>query len=415
MTLTDAAGLASAHHDERRARPRHCMIVHAYYPLGETRVQREAEALVRAGYDVDVICLLDAGEPERECYRGVEVHRCDVQLDKRGLAHQFLSYLRFGAHAGARVAGLHRRHPYRTVQVHNLPDFLVFSAVAPKLQHVPVILDLHDLMPEFFAGRFSGRRQALARFVRGQERVACRFADHVITVSDHWRDTLIARGVRPDKCSVVMNVADEEIFSPRARPRHDDTTFSLIYHGTVTHRYGLDLAVRAVGRVRDEIPGIRLTILGKGDAMPELRALVAELQLEAHVELRDEYLGTDELPGLLAAADVGVVPYRDDVFTDGLLPTKLMEYAAMGLPCVAARTTAIDAYFRDTMVAFFRPGDDDDFAKRLRELHRDRDQLTELARRSENFLGRYSWRRIGKEYVELVDRLGAAAAARRMA
>ena len=83
-----------------------------------------------------------------------------------------------------------------------------------------------------------------------------------------------------------------------------------------------------------------------------------ELHVEENVELRDEYLGTESLPALLAQADIGVVPYRDDVFTDGLLPTKLMEYAAMGLPCVAARTTAIDAYFHDTMVAFFRPGDD---------------------------------------------------------
>ena len=57
--------------------PRHCMVVHAYYPLAETRVQREAEALVRAGYEVDVVCLRDAGERERERYRGVEIHRLE--------------------------------------------------------------------------------------------------------------------------------------------------------------------------------------------------------------------------------------------------------------------------------------------------------------------------------------------------
>ncbi len=73
--------------------------------------------------------------------------------------------------------------------MHNLPDFLVFSALPTKLRGVPVILDLHDLMPEFFAGRFgSGRAAAwIGRLVRLQERVSCRFADHVITVSEHWR------------------------------------------------------------------------------------------------------------------------------------------------------------------------------------------------------------------------------------
>ena len=52
-------------------------------------------------------------------------------------------------------------------------------------------------------------------------------------------------------------------------------------------------------------------------------------------------------------------------------------------------------------------------ANRLRELHSDRDRLADLGRRSENFLLRYSWRRIGKEYVELVDGQALAAAAAR--
>ena len=180
---------------------------------------------------------------------------------------------------------------------------------------------------------------------------------------------MIRRGVPAEKCSVVMNVADEEIFRPPVRRPVAPDTFSLIYHGTVTRRYGLDLAVRAIATLRDEIPGIRLTILGKGDAMPELAALRSELRLERNVELRDEYVHAEQLPDLIARADLGIVPYRDDVFTDGLLPTKLMEYAAMGVPCVAARTTAIEAYFLDTMVAFFTPGDADDLASRVRALY----------------------------------------------
>jgi glycosyltransferase involved in cell wall biosynthesis len=393
-----------------RERPRHCMVVHAYYPLAETRVQREAEALVRAGYGVDVICPRDEGESGHERYRGVEIHRVNVRIERRGLPRQFVCYLYFALRAALRLTAMQHRHRYRSVQVHNLPDFLVFCAWLPKLQRVPVVLDLHDLMPEFFESRFPGRRKFLRRIVRAQERLSCRFADHVITVSAHWRSTLIDRGVRPDKCTVVMNVADEAIFSEATCRASDPSKFSLVYHGTVTRRYGLDLAVRAVGRLRDEIPNVRLTILGKGDAMAELVSLRAQLELEDHVELRDEYLGTDVLPAWLARADLGVVPYRDDVFTDGLLPTKLMEYAAVGLPCVAARTSAIEAYFRNTMVSFFRPGDDADLAERVRELYRSPESREALALRSRNFVRRYSWTVIGKEYVDLVTRLGSVAA-----
>ena len=103
-----------------------------------------------AGYAVDVVCLRDSGEPARESHHGVEIHRLDVQIDKRSLAFQFLSYLNFGLRAMVTIARLHHRRRYTSVQVHNLPDFLVFCAIVPKLQGVGVILDLHDLMPEFF-------------------------------------------------------------------------------------------------------------------------------------------------------------------------------------------------------------------------------------------------------------------------
>jgi glycosyltransferase involved in cell wall biosynthesis len=396
------------------------MVVHAYYPLAETRVQREAEALVRAGFDVDVICLRHGGERPRDRWGGVEIHRLPVRVDKRGLTAQLLSYLRFFGLASWRLTRLHLRRPYQTVQVHNLPDFLVFCALVPKLQGVPVILDLHDLMPEFFAGRFGQDRPAVARVVRWQERLACRFADHVITVSQHWRNALVARAVPGERCSVVMNLADERIFhqpvpAGRARLRAADGAFRLLYHGTVTHRYGLDLAVRAVARLRDEIPGLRITILGQGDQMPELVELVRELDLGAHVDLRDQLLPAEALPAVIAAADVGVVPYRDDVFTDGLVPTKLLEYAAMALPSVAARTTAIAATFGDSTAAYFAPGDVEDLAGAIRSLWRSPAARQELAAGSHAFTERHNWAQASQDYATLVTGLVSrrAASARR--
>ena len=391
-----------------RSAPRHCMVVYARYPLSETRVQREAEALVAAGFAVDVICLRERGERPSERYRGVEIHRLPVQLEKRSLSRQLVSYIRFALLAGAAMAKLHVRRPYGSVQVHNLPDFLVFSAVPLRIHGVPVILDLHDLMPEFFAGRFGPRaRPTIARLIRWQERLACRFADHVITVSEHWRQTLIRRGVPEGKCSVVMNLADEDLFTPSQPHQAHNGEFRLIYHGTVTHRYGLDLAVRAVALVKEEIPEIRLTILGDGDQMRELALLRRQLDLEKIVDLDDRYRLAEDLPPIIERAHLGVVPYRNDVFTDGLLPTKLMEYAALGIPCIASRTTAIDEYFRNTMVEFFTPGDAEDLARRLRELHGNPSRLEELARQSRNFTELHNWIDASADYVATVRRLGA--------
>jgi glycosyltransferase involved in cell wall biosynthesis len=396
---------------EKNKPKRHCMIVLARYPVGETRVQREAEALINHGYEVDVICMRPPGEAAVDEHRGVRIYREKYRFPvhpvrKGTLAYNVPFYFRFFVPAAVRLTRLHKQRPYDTIQVHNLPDFLVFCALIPKLGGVPIILDLHDLMPEFYAGR-SGHdgNSVLAQMIRWQEHLACGFADHVITVSEHWRQALIERGVPAHKCSVVMNVADQNIFHlPEGdRSRASDNKFRLIYHGTIVYRYGLDLALRALAQVRHDIPDVHLTILGYGAQVDTLIQMTREFGLDKHVTIHRELRPAEELPEIIGAADAGIVPYRNDIFTDGLLPTKLMEYAALGLPAIAARTTAIEAHFRDTMVEFFEPGDVDDLARCIRMLYKNPERLAELSKGSKKFNERYNWAKIGAEYVALVE------------
>ncbi|NJD59048.1 MAG: glycosyltransferase family 4 protein, partial [Anaerolineae bacterium] len=249
-----------------RAR-RHCMIVFNEYPLGETRVQRQAEALLRNGFEVDVICKRLAGQKPVDRYKGVRIFRekyhLAMPLLKTGsLWQRFLDYFRFYFSASARMNLLSSQEQYDSIQVHNMPEFLVFCAYKQKKRGVPIILDLHDLMPEFFAGRFSESSALLSRLILWQERKSCNFADHVITVSEHWRQALIKRGVPPSKCSLVMNVADSTIFHPRDNlpyKKQQGHGFRLIYHGSMVRRYGIDLVVQAVNQLREEIPGIHLS------------------------------------------------------------------------------------------------------------------------------------------------------------
>ncbi|HID61152.1 MAG TPA: glycosyltransferase, partial [Anaerolineae bacterium] len=130
-----------------------------------------------------------------------------------------------------------------------------------------------------------------------------------------------------------------------------------------------------------------------------------ELNLRENLVQFRPAVPAEQLPPLIAAADVGVVPYRDDVFTDSLLPTKLMEYAALGLPAIAARTTAIASYFDETMVQFFAPGDVEDLARCILTLYSDRKRLAQLAQGIEKFNRRYNWPAQSAEYVRLVDQL----------
>jgi Glycosyl transferases group 1 len=133
---------------------------------------------------------------------------------------------------------------------------------------------------------------------------------------------------------------------------------------------------------------------------------VRDLRLDGHVELQDRLVPVEHLPEVIAAADVGIVPYRDDVFTDGLVPTKLLEYAAMALPCVVARTTAVHTTFGDSVAAYFTPGDLDDLVDAIRGLWEQPAARERLESGSRSFTRRHNWAQEGREYTALVTRLG---------
>ena len=357
--------------------PRHCMVVHAYYPVGETRVEREALALLAQGTVVDIICLKSIDEPDVELVDGVQVYRLPVGRNRRkGLLVQALEYLSFFMLAFVRLTTLYWRKHYDVIQVHNLPDFLVFVAIIPKLTGSKIILDLHDLMPEFYSELYERSMDSLVvRIIRLQEWLSCKFADHIITVTEIWRQALIDRGQPKNKVSVVMNVADDHIFYPQGEVKETNNgCFRLIYHGVMGKRHGLDLALRAICQIVEAAPDIQILLHGWAGDLKNLQELA-------------------------------VVPYRNGTFTGGILPTKLMEYAALGIPAVAARTPAIAAYFDETCVQFFAPGNVDELAACILALYNDRQRLANLAHNIVKFNNRYNWGKVSVEYAALVERL----------
>ncbi len=396
-----------------RSSGRHCMVVHAYYPLGETRVQREAQALLDCGIDVHVICLRDHNEPRVDFDDGVTISRLPLRRHRGcGMLMQLMEYLIFFALASVTLTAMHLRRRFTTIQIHNLPDFLVFSALIPKLMGIPIILDLHDLMPELLAGRTDRSLDNwLVRIMRFQEQISCRFADHVVTVTDGWRQTLISRGVPARKVSVVMNVPDARVFrrGQRASCLPENGRLELLYHGTFTHRYGVDLIVAAMGLLRDELPNLHLTLLGDGELRDELVKQVRALSLEKRVTISDGMVGVDVLTESIRRADIGIVPNRTNIFTDGILPTKLLEFVAMEVPVIASRTPMVANYFDEDTVEFFSPGEAKELAARIRALHAAPARRQALAENATIIAQRFSWDATAAGYTALVRRLSPPA------
>jgi glycosyltransferase involved in cell wall biosynthesis len=207
-----------------------------------------------------------------------------------------------------------------------------------------------------------------------------------------------------------MNVADDSIFHRLSIPVTGDTkksadSFNLIYHGTLAHRYGIDLLVEALAKVRTQIPEVHLVIHGRGEFIEELRRQAKVLNVESLITFSTSYLPMTDIPLLIQQADLGIVPYRRDIFTDGILPTKLMEYVALGVPVLAADTPIIRQYFDESMVQYFQAGDGNDLARNILWLYQHRDRLAALAQNADQFNMQYNWNRVADSYAETLNRL----------
>jgi glycosyltransferase involved in cell wall biosynthesis len=374
----------------------------------DPRVKREAEALVDAGHRVYFFASRPAGEPKRETIAGVHVMKTIGLGNPRTSALMYiLDYLVFFA----MLSGHLLRHPFRydLVHINNMPDFLVFAAWLQRLLGRPVIHDVHDLMPELFSEKFArGDQHWLARVLKLQERWAGAFASAVLTVEDRLRDILSARGIAKDKIHVLMNLPDDRIFAPRvstaAKPSGE--RFVLVYHGTLARRLGLDIAMRAVEKVRRQIPEIEFRIIGAGEEREALVALREELDLQKQVTFSDGFVPVEKIPEMIRDADLGLIPLRVSAGTDIMLPTKLLEYVSMGIPCIVPRTRTIARYFDDEMVQFFDAEDVDSLADAIVELRRDSQRRVRLAEQALERFGRaHSWTVHKKVYTDLVEQL----------
>ena len=387
------------------------MVLHGPYPVGEGRVANEARAALEAGWEVDVVAMRKPGEPAQEMVDGVAVFRLPLSHEWGGGAFEVArEYLGFTLLATAKVAALMRRRRYTVVQVHNPPDFLVLAALAPRLLGARVIFDIHDFAPELFAMRFGSRRGfAMANgLMQGVERLASRFATAIVTVHDPYRRALEARGVPAEKITIVHNSLDERLVPAAAPPQDRPNGFRVVYHGTITPYWGVELLIEAAAQLVDDIPALRVEIYGDGDALPKIRTRVKELDLSDRVYLSGRFLPQPEVLERVRSASVGVICNLPEERNQAAIPTKLFEYARLGVPIVTADLQAIREHFSSREVRFFRAGSAEDLAEALREIAASPDEAMVRASAARRRYEEYAWPVSAHRYVALLESLNPA-------
>ena len=381
-----------------------CMLSYSFFEY-DNRVRRYADTLIAEGHSVDVVCLRMPGQSWFGIDKGIRVYRIQRrQKNEKGPLSYLFKLLFFFIMSLIVVTFLHIRKRYHLVHVHNPPDFLVFSALILRLSGAQVILDIHDILPELYKGKFNAKEESLAfRFMLFIERISARLAQRVIIANHIWYKRYTSRSADPAKCTVIMNYPDPSIFSPRTRPPSGNG-FTFVYPGTLSPHQGLDIAIRAFSKLSKQAPEPRFNIFGNGGVKEQLTNLVASLGLQDMVLFHD-LLPLSEIAIEMAKADCGVVPKRAEGFGGEAFSTKILEFMALGVPVIASATEIDRFYFDDSLVLFFRSEDAEDLAEKMQRMMEDSELRNRLVCRSLEFSKAYSWSVRKHEYLSIVSSL----------
>jgi glycosyltransferase involved in cell wall biosynthesis len=396
-----------------QARQRVCIVRQT--DMYEPAVQREAEALVQAGFDVEVICMRHPERARRVTMDGVSVISLPASLHRSGRIRYALDYAWFFLLTTGVLAARHLRRRYAVVQVNTMPDFLVFAAMVPRLAGSRVIAYMNEPTPELAETLYGPGR--LPRALERIEQRALAFADHAVTVTQELKQRYVERGARGDRITVILNGA-----APKTRlgdwipPATKDTQeFTVICHGAIEDRYGQDTIVEAARLLREELPDLRTVFTGRGSSEGALLEMIESYGLEDVVRF-EGWVSGRRLNDLLYSADVGVVAQKASPYSHLVHTNKMVDYWIFGLPVIASRLAAVSAAYDETVLEYYDPGDPIALAAAICRLHDDPERRAELSRNGRLAHERNGWSVQQDVYLAVYERLlGRGVSARRQA
>ena len=384
-----------------------CMLAYSFYET-DARIKQYATALVERGDTVDVIALRQPGQPNHCVLNGVNVFRIQTRtINERGPLTYLFRIMRFLLLSAAFIARRHFSEKYQLIHVHSVPDFLVFAAIIPKLLGTPVILDIHDLLPEFYASKFHvARGSFLFRCLVLVERLSIAFANHAIVANHLWCERVAMRCGAPQKCSPIRNYPVPGLFTPNIRSRSNGKCL-ITYPGSLNWHQGVDVAITAFAKIKDQMPDAEFHIYGEGPAKESLIRLADSLGLSNRVIFHG-LLPTEQIVQVMADTDLAVEPKRaGSQFGNEALSMKIFEFMAVGVPLVVSRTKIHQYYYTDALVKYYDDDNDEELAAKILMLRKNPALRQQQVANALKYVEAHSWDAERYQYLGIVDSLVA--------
>ena len=405
----------------------HILFLTENYPpetnAAATRVSERAAYWIAAGHRVTVLTSapnfpggkLFPGWRNRwrqsEIRDGVRVVRVKTYIAaNEGVVRRILDFQSFMV--SAVLAGLVEERP--DLVVATSPQF--FAAVGgwalAALRRVPFVFELGDLWPRSITAVGAMRDSAALRALERLELFLYRRAAAVVALTHAFKADLIQRGIPAAKIAVVINGVDLPRYAPRPRDTGlaaewglgDD--FVVGYVGTHGMAHGLINVLEAADRLRDR-PDLRFLLVGAGAERRMLVETAAARGLDRVVFGPPQ--PKEQMPAVWSLCDVALVHLKDSPAFAEVIPSKMFEAMAMGLPLllVAPEGEASRLLAAEGVGRWVPAGDPDALAAAVRALADDQTTRQTLAAASLAAAPRHTRERQAALFLAVLERVVA--------
>ncbi len=399
------------------------LVVTHYFPpeIGapQARLSELARSWAEAGDEVTVLTGMPnhptgVVPPEYRrrlrCEEGVDGYRVLrtwlYATPNEGMAKKTVGHLTFMV--SSVLLGARRSGAADVVVVSSPTFFSTFSAwLLARLKGARFVVEIRDLWPAIFVELGVLTNRWLIKALEALELAAYRAADLVVVVSEGFRADLLRRGVPAAKVHTIRNGVDLERFRPaghdsgetRARLGAQPGQVLVLYVGAHGISHGLTSVAEAVAKLSGE--PVHLAFVGEGAAKPALEQRVEELGLTNVSTLPG--VPRDEVPALLAAADVCLVPLRDVPLFSAFIPSKMFEYLAAGRAVLGAVRGEPAEILRAAGALVVEPENVEAIADGVLRLARDPERRRSMGEQGREYVSRhFDRRRLAAEYRELL-------------
>lgn len=295
------------------------LYLHQYFNtpqmVGATRSYEMARRLVAWGHEVQMIT--SQRDPHSNAKSWFVTNESDICVHwlpvpyANAMSYQarIQAFLKFALGAARKAAFLQAD----VVFASSTPLTIALPAVyAARRQNIPMVFEVRDLWPELPIAVGALRGKSVIWAARWLERWAYRNSARIVALSPGMKAGILRTGYPAEKVQVIPNSADLELFtvSPTAgqefRQRFEwlQDRPLIVYAGTLGLINGVDYLARLAAVVRSLMPEARFLTVGGGKEKEKVRQIAQELNVLGHNFFMLDALPKNEIPAVLAAADI---------------------------------------------------------------------------------------------------------------